>query len=150
MIFRWFSYTQNAKWYFAISFNKSCLIMNMTFFIIISFYPEPPSARRVMSSAIASVRPSICLSIRPSVHPEWRFLYNTFRIIAISLKFGGAMHSTMEGIAIWNGYGNFCWFHRTLKLSMAGFFEQVWGKTLLLLLFKDFSYWPEIWWDNAQ
>ena len=37
---------------------------------------------------------------RPSVRPERRSRSNSLRIIAISLKFGGIMHSTMEHIAI--------------------------------------------------
>ena len=39
-------------------------------------------------------------------------------------------------------------FHATLKFSMLGIFDQVWGTTLSL--FKDFWYHPEIWWDGAQ
>ena len=43
----------------------------------------------------------------------------------------------------------FCAFRRTLKYSMTGL-DQVWGKTSPLYLFKDFNYWPDIWWDDAQ
>ena len=45
--------------------------------------------------------PSVCLSISPSVHPEqWHYLSNSVRISAISLKFGGLIHSTMKQIAL--------------------------------------------------
>ena len=33
-----------------------------------------------------------------------RYNFNSLMISAISLKFGGMMHSTMEQIAVWNGY----------------------------------------------
>ena len=38
--------------------------------------------------------------LRPSVRPEWYYHSSTLRILAISLKFDGMMHSTMEQIAI--------------------------------------------------
>ena len=64
------------------------------------------------------------------------------------------MHSTMEQIAIWNDDArsifsvprNFEIFHCMVGRP----FDQVWGTTLPLYLFKDFSYRPEIWWDDAQ
>ena len=84
---------------------------------------------RVLSSVNASSRPSVC----PSVHPEWRYRSNSSRISAISLKFHGMMHSSMEQIAIsnWSCLANFCVFHGTLKFSMIVFY-LVWGTTLPL------------------
>ena len=38
--------------------------------------------------------------LRPFVRPEWHYHSNTLRISAVSLKFDGMMHSTMEQIAI--------------------------------------------------
>ena len=43
-----------------------------------------------------SLRPGVCLSVRP----ERRYRSNSLGISTISLKFGGMMHSTMEQIAI--------------------------------------------------
>ena len=48
----------------------------------------------------------------------------------------------------WPCLANFCLFHRTLKFSMACL-DQVWGRMLPLLLFKDLSYQPEIWWSDV-
>ena len=41
-------------------------------------------------------------------------------------------------------------FACSMELFSDRFFDQVWGMTLPLLLIKDFSYWPKIWWDDAQ
>ena len=38
---------------------------------------------------------------------------------------------------------------QNFEISMIGL-DQVWGMMLLLELFKDFRYWPEIWWDDEQ
>ena len=66
----------------------------------VSFLPLATiSANGYCHFDIASVCPSVCLSVGPSVHPEWRHCSNSLRISAISLKFGGMMHSTMEQIA---------------------------------------------------
>ena len=48
--------------------------------------------RRVLPSAIASVRPSVC----PFVRPEWRYRSNSLGISATFLNFCEVMHSTME------------------------------------------------------
>ena len=52
--------------------------------------------RRVLSSAIAFVR--------PSVRPERRYRSNALRISCINLKFGGMMQSNMKQIAIQIGH----------------------------------------------
>ena len=49
---------------------------------------------------LPSAAMDICVSVCPSVCREWRSLSNSLRISAISLKFGGMMHSTMEQIAM--------------------------------------------------
>ena len=97
--------------------------------------------RWVLSSFIASVR--------PYVRTERRYRSNSLMISAISLKFSRMLHSTMVQIAIENGYAPSI-FQGTLKISMMSFLDQVGGTTLPLKLFKDFCYWPEIWWDRAQ
>ena len=84
-------------------------------------YPQPPSARRLLSLVI----PSISSSVRLSVCPEWHSHSNSLRISAISLKFDGMMHSTMEQIAFQNGH--------TRPIFACS-----------IELFKGFSYWPEI------
>ena len=56
--------------------------------------------RRVLSLVIASGRPSVRLSVFPSVRPERRSRSNSFKISGISLTFGGMMHSNMKQIAI--------------------------------------------------
>ena len=58
------------------------------------FYPRPQSAPTGIV-VVHCVRPSV----RPSVHPEGRYRSNPLRILAISLKSGGMMHSTMKRIA---------------------------------------------------
>ena len=72
-----------------------------------SFYPQLPSAPTgiVVGNCVhPSVCPAVCPSVHPSVHPEWHSCFNSLRISAISLKFGGMMHSTVEQIANWNGH----------------------------------------------
>ena len=59
--------------------------------------------RRILSSAIASVRPSVCPSVSLSV-PERRYRSNSLRISDISLHFGGIMHSIIQQIALSNGH----------------------------------------------
>ena len=61
------------------------------------------------------------------------------------------MHSNMKQIAIKSGHARLilCAFHGTLKYSMIGFFDQVWG-TMSRSNFKDFIYWSDIRWDDAQ
>ena len=68
------------------------------------FYRRPPLTQWVLSSVIASIHPSVCLfvhlSVCPSVRPKQCSHSNSLRIIAISLKFYGMMHSTMKHIVI--------------------------------------------------
>ena len=89
--------------------------------IIIHFYPRPP---------LAPTGIVVGHSVFPSVHSEWCSFSNSLRISAISLKFGGMMHSTMEQIAIYNGHVRPIYACSTeLKFSMKGFFDQVWRKS---------------------
>ena len=76
---------------------------------------------------IPCVRLSVGPSVRlcPSVHPEWRYHFNSLRILGIGLKFGGIMHSTMKQIA--NGHTQpILRVLRNFEISMIGL-DQVWG-----------------------
>ena len=79
--------------------------------------------RRVLASVIASVRPSVCSSVRP----KWCYRFFSLRISAISLKFGGMMYTATEQIAIQNRHAKpifACW----TKFSMIGFLTRSEGR----------------------
>ena len=64
--------------------------------ILLSFnYLRPPSAPTGIS---------VGHCVRPSVRPERHYHFNSLRISAVSLKFGGMMHSTMDQIARSEGW----------------------------------------------
>ena len=67
-----------------------------------SFYPHHHQRHRALSSYHASGRQSICVSVHLpmhlSVHAEQLYHYNSLRISAIGLKFGGMKHITMKQI----------------------------------------------------
>ena len=46
--------------------------------------------------------------------------------------------------------GQFLRIPRNFEIFHDGFYDQVWGMMLPFKLFKDFSYWSEIWLDDAQ
>ena len=51
-----------------------------------------------------SLRPPVCLFVRPSVRLERCSCSNLIKISAINLKFGGMIYSTMEYMASLNGF----------------------------------------------
>ena len=67
--------------------------------------------------------------VRPSVRPERHYHFNSLRISAISLKFGGMMHSTMDQMAL---LGHFLRVPRNFEIFDNRLFDQVWGMTLPL------------------
>ena len=71
------------------------------------YYPRPPLAPMgifVGHCIRPSVRLSVCPSVSLSVRPERRYRFNSLRISAFSLTFGGMMHTAVEQIAIKNGH----------------------------------------------
>ena len=89
---------------------------------------------------------------RRSVHPERRSRSYSLRISAISLNFGGMMH-TVPWVRLLYGYARpifVCSTELSTEFFHDRLFEQVLGMTLTIYLFKDFSYWPEIWRGDAQ
>ena len=104
--------------------------------------------RRSNASTCPSVWDSV--SLRPSVRPERRYHSNSLRIAAIRLKFGEVVQSIMMQIAVYNIHTLPIFASFTELWKFHDRLDQAWGTTLPLYLFKDFSYWPAIWWGDVQ
>ena len=75
---------------------------------------------------------------------------NSSKIWAISLKFGGMMHSTITQIAIYNGYARlFLCIHWTSTFSMTGL-DQVWRKLTHISKCEEITLQPGIWWHDEM
>ena len=96
MVHFWFMFLNNS---WCVNFNDM-MEKNILLCLTLGRYRR----RRVLSSVIPVGRLSISPSIRLSF-PKIRHHSNSLRISAISLTFGGMMHSTMGQITILNGYG---------------------------------------------
>ena len=111
--------------------------------------------RRVLSLVIASICPSVRPSIRPSacpsVRPNRSSRSNSLRISAISLKFGGMMHSTMEQIAILNDHAwTILWAPQNYPFFYDRLFRPGLRDDATALTLKDYRYQPEIWKHEAD
>ena len=109
--------------YFQITFNQRAKFMGPTWgppgscqpqvgrmlapWTFLSGYPRPPSAQ--MSGVVA---PRVGLSVRPE---RRSYRWNPFKISDIGLKFGGAIHSTMNQVAI-----------KMALLSLFALFHGIW------------------------
>ena len=98
-----------------------------------------------------SMRPSVLSSVRPFVCPS---------------RMSISLHEFQLSSWVLVGFCKVPWRKSVSKIILyahpfsahsteyATFFMiglyQVWATTLLLILFKDFSYRPEIWWEDAQ
>ena len=124
---------------------NTILLLTLRHFYQIFCSPGRHQCQQESSSVIASV----CLSVRLSVPNDVTALtFSRFQLSAWDLV-GWCTVPCNRSLFEIDMPGNFCVFHGTLKLPMIGFSDQVWGTTLLFLLFKDFSYHPLIWWNNA-
>ena len=123
-------------------------------------YSLCPCSLSVLTNIV--IVPCICLASRPAHHLSlWpsvclSILNNDVTTLALkilddSLEFGGMLHINIKHIHYSNALlGQFvCIQCRTFNFSMISF-DQIWGTTLRFLICKCFSYWPEIWWDDAQ
>ena len=91
-----------------------------TVFSMAHFYPRPPSARRVLSSVIASDR----LSDRPSVRlSRTTFSHLLFKNFSYQheIWWDDTQYHRAERYLKWPCSANLCVFHGTLKLSMIVF-----------------------------
>ena len=106
------------------------------------FYPRPPLA----PTGIVVI-PSRCLSVCPLVRPERH--YRSLSISPIDLTVGGMVHSIIEQLAIINGYARPIFAYSTELWN----FCRLWPglrDDVTALIFKDFGYWPELWWVDVQ
>ena len=80
--------------------------------------------QRVLSSVIVFVHLSILLSVSNNVPALTSY--------QPQIWWDDAQYQGADHFKIWLWVANFCTFHRTLKTSMIGFFDWVWGMTFLL------------------
>ena len=125
----------------------SVLILN---FFTMGFYPWPQSAPTGII-IVPCVRPSFRLSVRSSVRPECQYLFTNFSYHPEFWLDFAKFHEENLYLKLFYMLIHFLRIPRNMQLfydrPVSGLSDDV---TLPLILFKDFSYWPEIWWEDAQ
>ena len=88
-------------------------------------------------------------SVCSSVNPIWHYPTNSLRKIQLLALNSVRWYIVLRGISLCKiaMVSHFLCIPRNFSMIVL---DQVWGMTSLLLLSKDFIYWPEISWGDAQ